>query len=145
MSDQSEIIMDTVLQGLNVELSNINIAACLPVSSLQKLNSSPAVKTLVRLFTNAKLNPRVGFNQVGNVRKVTYYSKGSGDISITIDLPGGDRASDLVESPEQAFLWFMLGLYSKQGEVETLYAGTLFIGIVIDARKRKRREKHHLG
>jgi hypothetical protein len=52
-------------------------------------------------------------------RKARVNAKGSGDISITVTLPLTEQPCT---SPQQAVLWFLLGLYHKQQEIEELYA-----------------------
>lgn len=53
----------------------INLGACMPVSSLNSLQNSTPMKTLTAMYSEANLDPRVGYNQ------------GSGDISVTIIMP----------------------------------------------------------
>ena len=57
----------------------IKLSQCFPISSLDALQSTPAMRTLTSMWSDAGLDPRVGFNQ------------GTGDISISIVIPAADQ------------------------------------------------------
>lgn len=59
-------VLDRVLEALSQQtlFTKINLLACQPVSTLSKFNSSAPITQLKRLFGEAFLEPRIGFNQV---------------------------------------------------------------------------------
>jgi hypothetical protein len=117
---QAATLLQTLLEGVAQAalFPRVNLLACQPISTLSKFNSSPPIKQLKSLFSDSQLDPRIGFNQVCKKAKVLN-AKGSGDISITVTLPLTEQPCS---SPQQAVLWFLLGLYHNQQETEELYA-----------------------
>ncbi len=59
-------LLQTLVEGVAQEglFARVNLLACQPISTLSKFNSSPPIKQLKKLFSDAELDPRIGFNQV---------------------------------------------------------------------------------
>jgi hypothetical protein len=83
----------------------IDLASCSPVLSLAQLSRQSAIIELKNVFEAASLPIKFGFSQ------------STQEITISISLKGVERIP-VIETPETAIIWLMLGLAPFQEELE---------------------------
>lgn len=109
MGGREAEIYDLLVKGLSDAslFPKINWNVCASCNSYQRAMTLPPIREMTRLLEEARLKPRVGFNQ------------GTGEISFLVALPPDEK---FLETPRQAVLLCMLGVLRSQAIIESLHS-----------------------
>ena len=110
----AEEYVNSLMEGLKREDLYPEIRLPEEVSTLRKVEADKGVKALIRIFKEAKMNPKVGMSIASN------------SISITIAYP---RDEDRMEgNSSQAILWSMLNMIGRyQPMIESIFPFSSFV------------------